>query len=43
MWAPDPVFVLYSKLPQFAKYDVENGFLLDVKGGNSTEFTVEAR
>ena len=32
----------YSKLPQFSKYDVENGCLLDVKEGDSIEFTVEA-
>lgn len=32
----------YSKLPQFAKYDVENGHVLDVKEGDSIEFTVEA-
>lgn len=34
--------VSYSELPQFAKYDLENGFLLDVKEGDSVEFTVEA-
>lgn len=32
----------YSRLPQFSKYDVENGYLLDVKEGDSIEFTVEA-
>ena len=32
----------YSKLPQFAKYDVENGFLLDVREGDSIEFMVDA-
>lgn len=32
----------YSKLPQFSKYDVENGYLLDVREGNSFEFTVDA-
>jgi hypothetical protein len=32
----------YSRLPQFANYDVGEGFLLDVKEGNSIEFTVEA-
>ena len=32
----------YSKLPQFAKYDVENGFLLEVREGDCIEFTVEA-
>jgi hypothetical protein len=32
----------YSKLPQFAKYDVENGYLLDVTEGDSIEFTVDA-
>jgi len=32
----------YSKLPQFVKYDLENGFLLDVREGECIEFTVEA-
>lgn len=32
----------YSKLPQFVKYDLENGFLLDVKEGESIEFIVDA-
>lgn len=32
----------YSKLPQFSKYDVENGYLLDVREGDSIEFTVDA-
>ena len=32
----------YWKLPQFSKYDVENGYLLDVREGDSIEFTVEA-
>jgi hypothetical protein len=32
----------YSELPQFAKYDVENGYVLDVKEGHSIEFIVEA-
>jgi len=32
----------YSELPQFAKYDVGEGFLLDVKEGDSLELTVEA-
>src|SRR5215471_11907143 len=32
----------YSKLPQSSKYDVENGYLLDISEGDSIEFTVEA-
>lgn len=32
----------YSKLPQFSKYDIENGYLLDVREDDSIEFTVEA-
>src|SRR5215475_156440 len=32
----------YSRLPHFSKYDVENGYLLDVREGDSRiEFTVE--
>lgn len=32
----------YSRLPHFSKYDVENGYLLEVREGDSIEFTVEA-
>lgn len=32
----------YSKLPQFEKYDLENGWLLDVREGDSFEFRVDA-
>lgn len=32
----------YSKLPQFAKYHLEDGFLLDVRENDCIEFTVEA-
>lgn len=32
----------YSKLPHFSKYDVGNGYLLDVSEGDSIELTVEA-
>jgi hypothetical protein len=32
----------YSKLPQFAKYHLEDGFLLDVREDDCVEFTVEA-
>src|SRR5215469_5945758 len=32
----------YSKLPQFSKYDIENGNLRDVREGDSIEFTVDA-
>ena len=41
-WEASPRAVDYSKLPQFSKYDLENGYLVDVKQGDSVEFTVEA-
>ena len=41
-WKAKPMAVSYSELPHFAKYDLENGFLLDMKEGDSVELTVEA-
>jgi hypothetical protein len=41
-WKTTSRVVDYSKLPQFKKYDVENGFLLDLREGDSIEFTVDA-
>src|SRR5215469_8455272 len=32
----------YSRLPQFSKYEVDNGYLLDVWEDDSIKFTVEA-
>ena len=32
----------YSRLPQLAAYDLENGWLLDVREGDSIEFTMAA-
>lgn len=37
-----PSVVNYSDLPQFAKYDLENGFVVDFKENGSIEFTVDA-
>jgi hypothetical protein len=36
------LLVDYSELPQFAKYHLEDGFLLDVREDDCIEFTVEA-
>ena len=41
-WEAKPSLVNYSDLPQFAKYDLENGFVVDFKEDGSIEFTVDA-